>query len=142
MASSIMQGDPRLGLGPDGSRLYFRGGQPAMDRGLENLVFISLFTSPGWAGNRLLAGSIGSDFETECNKPITRSQLNRIRNAAERALALPVLGRVTVTVRNPAGHRLEVEILIERTGAALSLTRDGALWRGQTIDPAHRRLPA
>jgi hypothetical protein len=135
-----MQGDPRLVLGPDGSRLVFNGGQPAMDRGLENLVLISLFTSPGWVGNRLLGSPIGSDFETECNKPITRSQLNRIRNAAELALAVPVLGRVTVGVRNPAGHRLEVGVLIERTGVALKLSRDGVLWGYQATDPAHRRL--
>jgi hypothetical protein len=125
------QGDPRLGLGPDGSWLHFQGGQPAMDRGLENLAFISLFTSPGWCGNALLTTPIGSDFEAECSKPITRSSLNRIRNAAERALNDPLFGRVEATVNNPSGNRLDVVIRIERGGLTLTLSRSNSAWYWQ-----------
>lgn len=124
----MTQGDPRLILGPDGSRLQFTGGQPLMDGGLENQVLIALFTSPGWCGNALLDYPVGSDFEIACNQPITRSVLNTIRNAAERALASPKFGQPQVTVRNPVGRRLEVSIILE-PNASLLLVKDGQQWR-------------
>lgn len=123
----MTQGDPRLILDADGSRLQFSGGQPLMDAGLENLVLIALFTSPGWCGNSLLDIPIGSDFEAECNKPITLSQLNRIRNAAERAVRSKAFGGATVTVRNPAGHRLEVVVTLS-PAAELLVVRDNGRW--------------
>jgi len=131
--------DPRLILGPDGSRLQFTGGQPLLDHGLENLVMISLFTSKGWAGNRFMATAIGSDFETTCNQPLTRQALDRIRNAAQRALALPILGKVTVTVTNPTGYRLNVLVQSERLGAVV-LARDNGNWSFQVADPAYRKV--
>ena len=134
------QGDPRLILTKDGATLQFRGGQPLLDRGLENLVLISLFTQPGWCGNSLMATPIGSDFEEACDAPITRQALNRIRMAAETALDTPILGAVTVTVGNPTGHRLDVGIRIERTGSALKLSREGGAWYYQTNDPAYKRI--
>jgi phage gp46-like protein len=124
--------DPRLIMTSNGTRLQFVGGQPLMDDGLENLALISLFTSPGWCGNRLLKMPIGSDFERTCNQPITRQSLNSIRNAAERALNTPVFGQVTVTVANPVGHRLEITARIERGGRELRLTRNGQNWEFQS----------
>lgn len=128
--------DLRLILGPDGSRLQFSGGEPLYDRGLENMVLISLFTGPGWCGNSLLSTPIGSDFEIACNQPITRSALNQIRNAAERALSAKVFGRVSVGVRNTVGHRLEVGVLLVGARRATKLTRDGQLWYYQATSPA------
>ena len=134
------QGDPRLILGPSGSRLQFTGGQPLMDRGLENLVLISLFTQMGWSGNVLLGTSIGSDFEEATNQPITLQALNRIRDAAEKALDSPLFGTVTVTVLNPVGHRLDIHILIEHPGLTIRLTRDGGAWSFQVSDPAYTKV--
>lgn len=135
----MMQGDPRMILGPGGSRLQFIGGQPLMDEGLENLVMISLFTRPGWCGNVLLRTPVGTDFEEACNQPITRQSLNQIRNAAERALKLKVLGRVIVDVVNPSGSRLEVRISINSTLSAL-LSREGGRWAFQALSPAYRKV--
>jgi phage gp46-like protein len=128
---------------PSGTRLQFTGGQPLMDRGLENLALISLFTSPGWAGNLLVKSDIGSDFEAVCNQPITRRSLNDIRNSAERALKSPAFGRVTVTVTNPTGYRLNVIIRIEPPGdnpQAIQLTRNGENWTFQAMDPAFNKV--
>ena len=139
----ITQGDPRIILTASGSRLQFTGGQPLMDRGLENLALISLFTSPGWAGNLLVKSAIGSDFENVCNQPITRQALNDIRNAAERALNNPAFGRIAVTVSNPAGYRLEIYIRIEPPGEnpqTIQLTRNGENWSFQATDPAYKRV--
>jgi hypothetical protein len=127
-------GDPRLTLTANGSSLHFISGQPCMDDGLENLALISLFTSPGWCGNELLKTPIGSDFEMACNQPITRQALNQIQNAAERALKHEAFGRVTVTVLNPAGHRLEITARIEPPGKnpqEIRLTRNGQNWQHQ-----------
>lgn len=143
MTPKIYQGDPRLIIGPDGSRLQFIGGQPLMDRGLENAALISLFTSPGWCGNAFMKSPIGSDFETECNKPITLSQLSRIREAAERALDNPMFGTVVVTVTNPTGLRLVVSVRIHPPGSnpiELSVSKNGGNWVSQGHDPAYRKI--
>jgi phage gp46-like protein len=58
---TLYDGDPRIFMDDgDGSYLLFKGGQPVMDSGLENAVFISLFTTLdppesvlGWCGNYL-----------------------------------------------------------------------------------------
>lgn len=136
----MTQGDPKLILTADGSRLQFTGGRPLMDQGLENLAFISLFTRPGWVGNQLIKSPIGSDFEEAADQPITRQSLNRVRDAAVRALDSPLFGGVIVEVLNPAGHRLNVNVLIRRTGAALQLSREGGAWFYQTTDPAYLKI--
>lgn len=136
----MTQGDPKLILTANGSRLQFTGGRPLMDRGLENLALISLFTAPGWVGNLLIKTPIGSDFEEAADQPITRRSINRVRDAAIKALDSPLFGTVTVDVRNPNGSRLDVKILIQRTGAALELSREGGVWFYQTTAPAHRGI--
>ena len=136
----MTQGDPRLILTENGSSLQFIGGVVLLDRGLENMALISLFTQPGWVGNNLLANQVGSGFEKAVDQPITRRALNEIRDAAEKALDSPLFGTVTATVRNPQAHRLEVRILIERLGAQIELTREGGVWTYQATDPAYRKI--
>lgn len=145
MAYSL-EGDPRLILTVEGSKLNFVGGQPTMDQGLENMVLISLFTSPGWPGNVLFDNPnerIGSDFEQSAMAAINLDTLNRIRNAAERALSNPVFGEVTVEVTNPTSNRIDVYILIKPPGAdisALLLQRNGLNWVAQFENPASKRI--
>lgn len=137
------QGDPRLILTANGSSLQFTGGQPIMDTGLENLALISLFTGPGWVGNQLLVTGIGSDFEAACNQPITRQALNDIRDAAKRALNDQAFGDVQVSVSNPVGHRLEINIRIAPPGEnpqAIQLNRNGENWTFQALNPAYLRV--
>ena len=134
----MSQGDPKLILTVDGSALQFTGGVALMDRGLENLALISLFTGPGWVGNQLIGTAIGSDFEEAADQPITRQSLNRVRDAAILALDSQLFGSVEVVVANPTGHRLIVTIRIERAGATLELSREGGAWACQTTQPAYR----
>jgi len=136
----MTQGDPRLILTENGSTLQFIGGAVLLDRGLENMALISLFTRNGWAGNNLLNTPIGSNFEEAVDQPITRRALNEIRDAAEKALDSPLFGTVTATVRNPTGHRLKISIYIERLGAQIELTREGGPWAYQSTDPAYRKI--
>ena len=143
--TDIYSGDPRLFLSENGSRLIFRGGQPVMDRGLENLALISLFTGRGWVGNVLFSDidqQIGSDFEEAAKQPITLTMLNDVAQAAERALDNPAFGNVIVTVENPSSNRLNVTILIEPPGQdsrTLILSRNGDNWIAQKIEPAEGR---
>lgn len=136
----MMQGDPKLILTADGSSLQFTGGQPLMDQGLENLALISLFTRPGWVGNQLIKSEIGSDFEEAVDQPITRQSLERVRDAAVKAMDSKLFGSVAVEVTNPTGHRINVIIRIDRTGAALELSREGGVWYYQSLEPAHRGI--
>jgi hypothetical protein len=135
------QGDPRIILGPDGARLQFTSGQPLMDQGSENHVLISLFTRKGWCGNRFMKLNIGSDFLDECDRPITRDSLNRIRSAAERSLKHPAFGQVTVQVSNPTSYNLRVTALLER-GGTLTLNRASGNWSFQALQPAYRGVTA
>lgn len=140
------QGDPKLSLGPDGSRLTFIAGQPVLDKGLENMVMLLLFTKRGWCGNSLFdnpANHIGSDFEATFGAPITIQALNDRRDAAEKALQNPIFGRVTVTVINPTGYIIQVMIRIEPPGQdvqTLLITRNGQNWTAQAVDPAYKRI--
>lgn len=141
----IFQGDPRLFLTADGSSLKFTGGQPVMDRGLENLALISLFTRQGWPGNDLLRDPgerVGSDFEEATEQPITLQALNDIRDAAEKALINPAFGRVTVVVENPNSYRLNITVRLEPPGRdikTLLISKNGLNWVAQSLDPAHGR---
>lgn len=136
------QGDPRLIMGPDGTRLQFTGGQPLMDKGLENQALISLFTHPSWCGNKFMKVPIGSDFEEACNQPLTRQSLIRIRNAGEAALK-PFFPKVQTEVSNPTGHNLAIRFLISPPGSDPSvflLERSGGSWLMQSTDPAYKRI--
>ena len=147
---SRFQGDPFLILGPSGSTLKFKGGQPVMDGGLETPVSIALFTAPGWVGNDLFDNpdqKIGSDFEEKAKRAITLSSLNDTREAAERALAplisSNVASSIEVTVTNPSSRDLRVRILITPPGGdvqELLLTRHGLNWIIQGNDPAHLQV--
>jgi phage gp46-like protein len=142
----IFSGDPYLTLGPDGSALTFKGGQPVMDQGFENQVMIALFTTPNWAGNALFADPqqrVGSDFVEAANQPITLQSLTDVEQAAVRALQSPAFGRVTAEASNPESDRIRVEILIEPPGQdsqTIILTRNGLNWQAQADNPAHERV--
>ena len=141
MTPDRFSGDPRLLLTPNGADLDYEGGQPIMDQGLENQALIALFTRPGWCGNLFLADAskIGSDFLDACSAPLTLSSLTDIVNAAERALASPLFGSVTVAVANPQSWDLAITITLG-PGRALTLNRIGMLWSAQAANPASGRL--
>ena len=147
---SVYQGDPALLLGPDGVSFKFKEGQPEMDKGLENLVWISLFTKEGWFGNALYrkeSQKLGSKFEDANKLPVNLSGLNARRDAALEALQWAIteglFQTVEVEVTNPNGQTILVNIKITPpNGEAVDLTLSnfGNTWRFQKEDPAHRRL--
>ena len=116
-----------------------------MDQGIENLILISLFTRPGWAGNTFFKDTnqrIESDFVDAANQPITLQSLTDVEQAAVRALDSPLFGRVTATAVNPVSDRLLVTIRVEPPGqdsATIILTRNGLNWQAQAANPAHAR---
>lgn len=143
--SYSFEGDPRLILTVDGSKLNFVNGQPTMDQGLENMALIRLFTSPGWPGNALLPVNeqIGSDFEMSTRAAINLDTLNRIEDAAKRALIDPVFGDVTVEVSNPVHFRIDVKITIQppvQDIKVLLVQKNGLNWLAQILTPASERI--
>ena len=139
-------GDPRLVLGANGASLVFKGGQPVMDQGLENLSLISLFTKQGWFGNVFFASldqQIGSDFMAATEGPITITTLNNVRQAADNALENPAYGNREIEVLNPNANNLNVKITNEPPGQdvnELLLTRNGLNWLNQADNPASGRV--
>ncbi len=139
------QGDPRLVLTENGAKLIFTGGQPILDAGVENLALISLFTMRGWAGNVLFEDpnqKIGSDFVTASRGAITLTSLNKIRDAALKALTNPLFGSVEVEVTNPTSYQIKTDIVLKPPGEdpqALTLLKNGINWIVQGTDPASER---
>jgi hypothetical protein len=143
--NNIFQGDPALKITVDGATLVFRGGQPVLDQGLDNIAHISLFTAPDWPGNFLLtdAQQIGSDFEETARGPITLSRLALVEKSAESAMSAPIFGTVTAEASNPNSGRTDVLINVQPPGATrqtVLLTSNGQNWINQAENPAHERL--
>lgn len=150
MIYNIYQGDPKLFLFPSGSDLEFRGGQPIMDGGLENTVFISLFTRKGWIGNTMFGDTayhIGSDFELAFEQPINIGALDDIQQEAGKALQwmidVNLASNIDIVVSNPTGERIDTKITIHRPNlpaSELVLIKNGSNWLMQRDDPAYRRF--
>jgi len=136
-------------LTANGSTIRFYGGQPVMDAGVENYILICLFTLVGWCGNFLMEKPeqrVGSDFETEAAKPITKRSQNDVKEAAERALADGVssglFSSVSVEVTNPSGLMRYVRIVVSSPGGEteLLLIQNGLNWLAQATDPAYKKI--
>lgn len=144
------QGDPKLTLDENGADLTFKGGQPEMDRGLENAALISLHTRRGWCGNVLFRKPeqrIGSDYEESLKLPITLTSFNTVRNAALAALAwfvdVKIASEIDAAVRNPTGRRVETLCGIKplsQDPIVLLSVKNGLNWIAQKLDPAHLRI--
>lgn len=140
------QGDPRLVLGVNGSKLVFRGGQPVMDQGIENIILILLFTGPGWVGNDLVLEEekkIGSRFEEIAAKTITLENLVELENETTRILSIPLFGDVETIVTNPFQDQKLVETTVFPPGQdsqTLSLLKNGLNWINQKNNPANLRI--
>lgn len=142
----IFDGEPRIFLDENGTYLTWKGGQPIMDAGLENMALISILTEENWVGNILFtnpAHKIGSKVVSTSKKPITIDSIEELRKAVLTALDAPVFGSVFVTIQNPSGYRQNIRTIIEppaRERMELLLIKNGANWINQKIDPAHGRV--
>jgi phage gp46-like protein len=144
------QGDPKLTLDETGADLTFKGGQPEMDRGLENAALISLHTQKGWCGNVLFRKpeeKIGSDFEESLKSPITLTSFKIVRAAALAALQwfidVKIASEIDAAVRNPTGRRVETIVGIKPVSQdplVLLSTKNGLNWIAQKLDPAYLRV--
>ena len=146
----IVEGEPRVFISEQGAEIEFKGGQPVMDKGLENAAIISLFTKSGWAGNAVITdpnAKVGGRYEEIAQtEAITLSMLNRLSRAAESDLSWMIkenLARSIVAVTtNPTGRQLETKITITPPGdtsTVLLITKNGPNWIAQKLDPAYRR---
>lgn len=146
----IYDGDPHIRIGENGASIVVRGGQPVMDRGLENAVNTSLFTTPGWFGNIFAQNEIeriGSDFTSTATGTITRTTLNDTRDLAQQELSWMtdqnIAIEIDVNVSNPNSKNIQVEERIKRPSGdveTLRQTRYGQNWISQSEEPVHRRI--
>lgn len=150
----IYEGDPKIILGPNGSRFEYKGGQPVMDRGIENSISIDLGTKAkgrnrhqnGWIGNHLLRDPeqrIGTDYQdTFENVPITLAGLATGEQAAKKALTNKIYGEITSEVTNPDTDKRINKILVNAPSGAFEFFTEtfSQLWQFQAIDPANERI--
>lgn len=154
MSIDIYEGDPKLVLGPDGSKFVYRDGQPVMDQGIENSVSIDLGTKNsgehshqnGWVGNFLFRDPhqrIGTDYQAFFeNMPITLANLALGEQEAKRALSGRVYGEIQSTVSNPETSKVINEIIISAPSGTFIFFTDtiSQLWTFQAIYPANERI--
>ena len=152
--TDIYEGDPKLILGPSGSRFKHVGGQPVMDRGVENSMSIDLGTKKkgvnshqnGWVGNYLFrdpAQRIGTDYQiTFENEPITLAGLATRELAARAALKGKIYGTVESDISNPSADTIINQIRVNPpSGAFEFFTKTfSQLWQFQASDPANERI--
>jgi hypothetical protein len=148
------EGDPKLILGPSGSRFEYKSGQPVMDRGVENSMLIDLFTKSkglnshqnGWIGNYLISDQdqkIGSDYQDKTeNVPITLAGLATIEQEAKKALKGKVYGDVESSATNPTSDKRVNTILVHPPAGAFEFRTEtfSQLWQAQAVDPANERI--
>lgn len=151
---NIYEGDPKMVLGPDGSKLVYKGGQPVMDQGVENLMLIRLFTRKkglnshknGWVGNYLIrdpAQRIGSDYQERVeNQPITLGGLAVNEQAAIAALKDKALGDVVSVATNPSLDNVTNKMRVNSPAGAFDFRTDtfSGLWQAQAENPANERI--
>jgi hypothetical protein len=152
--TDIFEGDPKLVLGPDGSKFVYRDGQPVMDQGIENSVSIDLGTKKrgehshrnGWVGNYLFRNPderIGTDYQEYFeNMPITLQTLAQGEQQAKAALTNRIYGEVSSTVSNPETDKVLDEIIIQAPSGAFKFYTEtvSQLWKFQAIYPANERI--
>lgn len=116
----IYDGDPKLYDTGDGANLLITDGQPFMDEGLENAVFISLFSSSNWWGNSVSSKSekMESIFETVLTRTLTNQTRLDAEEFARAALSWMtsdgVADKITVTATIPSVGFLGLVIKIEQ----------------------------
>lgn len=148
-------GDPKLVLGPDGSDLVYKSGQPVMDQGIENQVFLDLFIKDkgknknqnGWWANLLTTNPLkkyGSKYvDTVINQPITLNGLSNVEKAAKKALSNPVYGDIESVATNPETNRIDNVITVSSPGKdvlSLRVTENASNWKAQALEPANRNI--
>jgi hypothetical protein len=132
------QGDPKLFLTANGADLSVSGGQPLMDKGIENHVQISLFTREGWAGNNYLKQNekMGSSFEKDSSGVIRARTTNDVRQSCINALKNPAFGESECTVTNPESNTLVVTYVVRPKSndpQVFIFEKNGANWREQFL---------
>jgi len=151
--TDIYEGDPKMILGPNGSYFEYRGGQPIMDRGIENSISIDLGTKSkgvnshqkGWIGNYLMldpAQRIGTDYQdTFQNSPINLRGLSLREQATKKALSGKVYGEIKPDVSNPVSDKVVNKITVSPPSGTFKIfTVFSQLWQFQISDPANERI--
>lgn len=121
------EGDPKLYDAGDSTDLSIVNGQPVMDEGLENAVYLSLFTGPLWWGDAVSETS--EQYGSLLESVLTRTLTNQTRLDAEQyardALAWlvseGVAKAVTVTGTIPAVGLLGLTIAIEQPDQTITI---------------------
>ena len=152
------EGEPKIFLDENGADMNFQGiGQPIMDAGLENTVFISLFTrrkdkttGKPWCGNTLFskpAQKIGGLFMEKADQSVTLSTLLDLEAAAESDLEWlkeeNIASDIGARASIPTGKDIMVVILITHPSGDIQqivLLKNGNNWIIQATDPAHLKV--
>lgn len=137
-------------LTEEGGDLVFNGGQPVMDKGLENASMISTHSNRGWWGNILMrkaSQKMNSQLEEVGKRAVTVENLNDIRSAILAShqwfLDDGVAEEVDCVITNPKSSRVDYALMIKPPiGDPLIVVgkRYGQNWIAQKLDPASRRV--
>ena len=137
MPNAITDGEPKLIPTPDGARLDFSGGQPLMEQGLENAVYLSLFVGDWWGNATVPERDRQASRVQQVADRATLSNRSRldIEAAANEALGWMVNDGIAESVRTTAVlvgvQTAELTVTIEQPGASPVILRYQVNWDKQ-----------
>jgi phage gp46-like protein len=121
------EGDPKLIKTQDGVDFNVINGQPDMDTGLQNAVFLSLFTRPNWIGNSLAeseAEKYNADFQQILSRRLdNQTRLDAIAYAKQSLdwmIIDKVVKSISVIAEIPKTGFLAIEIKLEQNEKSVS----------------------
>jgi phage gp46-like protein len=113
-------GDPKMYSTGGESDLLIADGQPVMDEGLENAVFLSLFSTTGWWGNAVSSEDekLGSELQTVLRRTLNNAARLDAEQYAKDALAwllsAGIAKSVAVSATIPAVGVLGLVVTVEQ----------------------------
>lgn len=115
------EGDPKYINTDNGVDFNFINGQPQMDTGLQNSIYLSLFTSPLWIGNALSESeseNYNEDFQQILNKNLDSKTRLDAEKYAEASLKWMITDKMVKSISVNAEIQklgfLAIEINIEQ----------------------------
>lgn len=145
------QGDPRVSSGVNGATTVFKGGQPVMDQGLENVILFSVLSGMYWFANAFITNKnsqIESRFERAHRQAITLTVINTdIPDAGAKDLdwmiAAGIMSSIDIVTTNPRSNTVNTVFTFHPPGSdafTLEASIHGKNWIAQFKYPAHERL--
>ena len=149
MMATLREGDLYVYQTPDGGEIKNVLGEPVMDGGLENAVYLSLFASE--TGGHWMNEYLSEDEKIECRfysyvkgAPKTASTMTRAEDLALLDLAwmirVQLADEINATITSADAMTATILVEVKKNGTVVLSTQYNVNWSYQQQDPASGRI--